>query len=108
MSDMDEKKTVNKTNITSFTKIWTTKDGVDIEINKMTDKHLINAYLYLYRRGHLDEAECDDLLQEMTARGIQIIRHIETKDMEKHLENRDDFLTDMEAWESVLRDEVWD
>ena len=53
--------------------IWTTKDGVDVPVRKMTDSHLLNTFRMLYRKGDTSfDYEC--IRQEVARRRLRPIK----------------------------------
>lgn len=53
--------------------VWTTKDGVDIPVRKMTDTHILNTFRMLYRKGDTSfDYEC--IRQETARRRLRPIK----------------------------------
>lgn len=54
-------------------RVWTTKDGVDIPVRKMTDTHILNTFRMLYRKGDTSfDYEC--IRQETARRRLRPIK----------------------------------
>ena len=86
---------------------WTTKDGEEINIRNMTNKHLVNTYRMLYRQGYEHEWAMDDIEREVRFRvnaGVIKKPILTSEDERDHQNNRKDFLVDYEATESVCKD----
>lgn len=83
--------------------VWTTKDGVDIPVRKMTDNHLLNTFRMLYKKGDTSfDYECIRL--ECKRRRLRPIKSgfIEKIDVWNRPYNVQQFEEEQQVWSEML------
>ena len=88
---------------------WTTKEGKEINISDMTDTHLYNTFLMMYREGsNRRDTDYANILDECHKRGMKPISNAPKMDKIQHNYNKYSWSEEQDIFSDIIQSNYFD